>query len=676
MFKLLSRKLLKFLFKDNIKQLIIKNGKINKLRPEEDRSYTVPIINISSYAVNTIPLRYGLNYSFVDKNRYVKRDIAVEFENLISLIDDNINDNNKQLAYDFLRSSSNTFTQNIYRAKDKTFSSLNKLRNNNNIVILSGDKDSSVIIVNKTDYVNKINDMISEGINDNKYVISNDTTLKDLHNFQAFLYRNFKDHKNYKQLRPSSNQPAKLFATAKTHKFDSFNDININDLKLRPIMDQIGTHTYNASKIIAKYLTPLSKNDYVIDNTLTFPSLIRECHKGDDDEVVSYDVKSLFTSIPLNETIEYIIHEIYNNKMIEPFCKKKLIFKNLLIWLTKDCLFSANSSLYKQIDGCPMGGPISVVMSGIFMSKLEKDVLKPPLPIFYKRYVDDIYVRRKLSVEDKLFEDLNNYHNNITFTIEKNPKKFLDTQIIFENNNIITEVVCNNFKLPAHWSSKIPKRYKRNTINGELHRAKQIASNFQNEINKIRTKYKNAGYPLKFINSVISSFNNENRNDQPWDENKPRIIINLPFCTENENYAKVFLSKLNDFTGNKYSFIVTWKTRKIRSLFPLKDQVDFKHCSNIIYEGTCSCGNNYIGVTDRNSILRFDEHDNENKSSEPSKHLKDNENHKFGWKLLSKASRERRRGRILETFFIKIRGPSLNNQTENYKLKLFHNGVT
>ena len=150
----------------------------------------------------------------------------------------------------------------------------------------------------------------------------------------------------------------------------------------------------------------------------------------------------------------------------------------------------------------------------------------------------------------------------------------------------------------------------------------------------------------------------------------------MPFCTENENYAKVFLSKLNNFTGNKYSFIITWKTRKVRSLFPLKDKVDFKHCCNIVYEGTCSCGNNYIGITDRNSILRFNEHDNENKSSEPSKHLKANENHQFSWKFLSKSSREKRRGRILETFFIKIRGPSLNNQTENYKLKLFHNGVT
>ena len=71
-------------------------------------------------------------------------------------------------------------------------------------------------------------------------------------------------------------------------------------------------------------------------------------------------------------------------------------------------------------------------------------------------------------------------------------------------------MVSNDRKLPPHWSSKIPKRYKRNIINGELHRAKKISSNFDKEIIRIRDKYIKAGYPLRFINSVISSFNNKN----------------------------------------------------------------------------------------------------------------------------------------------------------------------
>ena len=161
-----------------------------------------------------------------------------------------------------------------------------------------------------------------------------------------------------------------------------------------------------------------------------------------------------------------------------------------------------------------MGGSISVVMAGIFMVKLEREVLKPPLPIFYKRYVDDTYVRRKKDEPDILFDKLNAYHQNINFTLERNPVKFLDTQISFSNDQIITAVVSKDNKLPVHWSSKIPKRYKRNTINGELHRAEKIASNFTTELERIRLKFKKASYPKPFVESVITSF--VNRGSNPW----------------------------------------------------------------------------------------------------------------------------------------------------------------
>ena len=346
------------------------------------------------------------------------------------------------------------------------------------------------------------------------------------------------------------------------------------------------------------------------------------------------------------------------------------------MWLTKGCLSSANNKLYKQIDGCPMGSPISVAMAGIFMNKLERDVIKPPLPIFYKWYVDDIYVMRKRNIDDKLFNDLNNYYENIKFTVENAPKMFLDTQILCENNTISTKVVSNEVKLPVHWSSKIPKRYKRNIINGELHRMSEIACDFEEGLARIREKYNKAGYPIIFVNSFISSFTNDNPASQPRDIYEMRVLINLPFCPENEKYTKLFLSKLNIFSENKFSFLILWKTRKLLSLFQLKDKVDSKHCFNVVYEGTCSCGTNYIGITDRNASLRFDEHNNPKKNSEPAKHIKRNEGHAFTWKIVCKTPKLKFKGRILEAFLIKFKNPSLNNQVDSFQLKLFQNGMT
>ena len=64
------------------------------------------------------------------------------------------------------------------------------------------------------------------------------------------------------------------------------------------------------------------------------------------------------------------------------------------------------------------------------------------------------------------------YHPKIKLTNEINPLKFLDTEIIILNNNVITSVHRTESKLPVPWESKVPKHYKCNTILSELHHAK------------------------------------------------------------------------------------------------------------------------------------------------------------------------------------------------------------
>ena len=148
-----------------------------------------------------------------------------------------------------------------------------------------------------------------------------------------------------------------------------------------------------------------------------------------------------------------------------------------------------NNRLIKQIDGCPMGGPISVIFAEIYISKMEEDIVAPMKPHFYERYVDDTYIRRKKNEPDSLFKKLNSYHLNIKFTIEKNPAKFLDTKIIRRGCEIETKVYNKSKKLPVHWSSKIQTRYKRNAITGELHRVKRIAVDFNFEVERITKKF-------------------------------------------------------------------------------------------------------------------------------------------------------------------------------------------
>ena len=97
----------------------------------------------------------------------------------------------------------------------------------------------------------------------------------------------------------------------KTHKFTDIKKININDLKLRPIIDQTRTDLYDCSKIIEQYLKLLTMNEYMISDTLSFLDILRENLLHSNEKYVSYNVDLLFTSIPLLEEIDFILNEVY-----------------------------------------------------------------------------------------------------------------------------------------------------------------------------------------------------------------------------------------------------------------------------------------------------------------------------------------------------------------------------
>ena len=80
------------------------------------------------------------------------------------------------------------------------------------------------------------------------------------------------------------------------------------------------------------------------------------------------------------------------------------------------------------------------------------------------------------------------------------------------NSSFITKVYTRSKKFLVHWSSKIPLRYKGNGITGELHRTNKIASNFSNEMNRIKIKYLQADFQIHIINDVSS------RSDQEKDK--------------------------------------------------------------------------------------------------------------------------------------------------------------
>ena len=115
--------------------------------------------------------------------------------------------------------------------------------------------------------------------------------------------------------------------------------------------------------------------------------------------------------------------------------------------------------------------------------------------------------------------------------------------------------------------------------------------------------------------------------------------------------------------------VMMWKTRNI-----LKDKSHYK--SSVIYKGVCSCGSRYIGETKRNAEVRWNEHNNPTKSSEPSKHFRCNINHSFTQAVISNTLKIAKTMKNLEASYIALWKLDPNKQNDFERLVLFRNGVT
>jgi len=136
--------------------------------------------------------------------------------------------------------------------------------------------------------------------------------------------------------------------------------------------------------------------------------------------MVSFDVESLFTNIPLEESINLAVKYITENTSISLTSKE---LRDLFSIATAQTHFSFNGSFYDQIDGVAMGSPLAPVLANLFMGHHEKVWLESFVSsevLFYRRYVDDTFcLFHSVSEAELFFHYLNSQHKNIRFTMEK-----------------------------------------------------------------------------------------------------------------------------------------------------------------------------------------------------------------------------------------------------------------
>ena len=87
--------------------------------------------------------------------------------------------------------------------------------------------------------------------------------------------------------------------------------------------------------------------------------------------MVSFDVESLFTNIPLDECIDLAVHYIKEENTDIKLSATEL--KTLLRFATAQTHFLFKGSFYDQVDGVSMGSPLASVLASLFMGNNETD---------------------------------------------------------------------------------------------------------------------------------------------------------------------------------------------------------------------------------------------------------------------------------------------------------------
>ena len=122
---------------------------------------------------------------------------------------------------------------------------------------------------------------------------------------------------------------------------------------MRPILSATGTYNYALAKWLDEKLKPLSVNRYTISDTLSFAEEIQNLVIDENDILVSFDVTSLFTNVPLQETIETIAEKAFVDNWFNVTHNLNITKPGLVQLLevaTMNQLFQFDGKLYEQID--------------------------------------------------------------------------------------------------------------------------------------------------------------------------------------------------------------------------------------------------------------------------------------------------------------------------------------
>ena len=417
---------------------------------------------------------------------------------------------------------------------------------------------------------------------------------------EELLKKDYISKSLYFFLRPSDSRLPQLYGLPKIHKAGA---------PLRPIVSAIRSFNYNLGKLLVWLLTPYMTNcESYVKNSVDFASFQSKSRPGYSRQI-SFDVKSLFTNVPIKEAVQLaleLIRSDTNRRLDIPIP----VLQKLFEFTTEYCCFEFMGDFFLQTDGLSMGNPLAPPLSHLFMVKIEQKALNLGINFrVWKRYVDDVYCRLNKHDFERIptiLQSLNAIHQSIEFTAEKEENsqlpflQVLTTKPVGNHKNYDTTV----YRKPTHtnlyirWDSAHPPSQKLGVFRTLLWSAKHICSSqtlYEREKAHLLQVFTELGYPYNRLQWVIKKI--ENPISGP--RNKSNAVnLCLPYIEgTSEKVASLWKKLVKKYELSDVQTSITYQPMsKLKSLLvkPYKKDPD----GQCVYRATCqNCGKVYIGET-------------------------------------------------------------------------------
>ncbi|BHF83967.1 hypothetical protein SprV_0902711600 [Sparganum proliferum] len=487
----------------------------------------------------------------------------------------------------------------LSKAEDEA---LRTLKADKSIVILPADKGRSTVVMNKEDYTNKVDELLGDRT---AYIPREGDTTKTLISEINKDLASLRKSKAITQLdwlrmKPKDSAIARFYGLPKVHKPGT---------PLRPIVSLRGTPKFGLAKWLfqrLKFLTQGSETS--VHSAERFIEKLQGIQLTDDEVMVSFDVISLFTSIPQHlavETLQTLLEEQYDET------DKKLKIKHL-IDLLKHCLktfFTFNGAVYEQVKGTPMGSPLSSLIAEAVLQRLEALAFDHYRPRLWVRYVDDTFVIINRDKIGEFTQHLNSIFPDIQFTMEEEKDcqlPFLDVLVQRKGDGALKTTVyrkATNTSRILSFLSNHPLSHKRCCVRTLYRRVETHCTepaDKKAEVQFLRKLFTANGYPGNFVEKC----RRETRGRQPKEQPKPKCWRAVPYIAGvSEEFARL-MSEFGIGVAHRPEATIR------RQLMHPKDPIPINQKSGVIYRIDCSCGQaNYVGETGKQVRTRLHEHE-------------------------------------------------------------------